>query len=153
VTRDAYRFEVPPVHLLRRGGTEAEPSLPVDFFREWFLTPLGGRLLASTIDGASRDLPPCDGRWFILRHGEATLTLCDELPSTVALDLRMLRTTPASSFEEFRFRGQSLRPHPGDRAEYEDRHSHVQASVDVESVDPAPPDPLAFVDPDRGDAR
>jgi hypothetical protein len=153
VTADAYRFEVPPVGLLRRGGVQAEAGLPVDFFREWFLAPLAGRLLASfagSLDAVG--LPPCRGRWFILRSGDATLTFCDQTPGS--LDIVATRRTQ-STLERLAFKGVSLAPHAGDHSEYEDQRSGVRAIVDVESVDDAPPDAVAFVDPDlesrRGD--
>jgi hypothetical protein len=155
VTNDAYRFEVPPIGLLRRGGAKAEPTLPVGFFREWFLSPFAGRLLASTLASTMgrgpTDLPACKGRWFILRHGEGTVTLCDQ-ERQGSLDILAIRKTN-SSLEELTFRGKSLTPSPGDRAEYADKRSRVRATVEVESIDETPPDPVAFLDPEHGGAR
>jgi hypothetical protein len=156
VTSDAYRFEVPPIGLLRRGGVTAEAGLPVGFFREWFLAPLAGRLLATSTERTSIDRRECPGRWFILRNGEGTTTLCDrEAPPEdrePGLDLFAVRRT-RSSVEELSFRGKSLAPSPGDRTEYDDRRSHVRATVEVESLDESPPEPMAFLDPDHGGAR
>jgi hypothetical protein len=159
VTSDAYRFEVPPIGLLRRGGVSAEAGLPVGFFREWFLLPLAGRLLATSKEGDSIDDVSCAGRWFILRHGEGTTTLCDRDGEASPakdrerrLDLFAVRRT-TSSVEELSFRGHSLTPSPGDRAEYDDRRSRVRATVEVESLDESPPEPVAFLDPDHGGAR
>jgi hypothetical protein len=146
VTPAAYRFEVPPLRLLRRGGAQAEARLPVDFFREWFLAPLDGRLLASVAGTAARGLPACSGQWFVLRRGEATMTVC-ESELREGLEIAATRRTPIA-LERLSFLGTSLSPHAGDRAEYEDLHSGVRASVEVESVDETPPDPLAFADPD-----
>jgi hypothetical protein len=146
ITPSAFRFEVPPLHLLRRGAAQAEARLPVDFFREWFLAPLGGRLLASIAGPAASDLAPCSGQWFVLRRGTATMTVCeDESQDGLAIDAT--RRGPGA-LERLSFRGTSLSPHAGDRAEYEDALSGVRASVEVEKVDDTPPDPLAFADPD-----
>lgn len=146
ITPSAFRFEVPPLHLLRRGAAQGEARLPVDFFREWFLAPLGGRLLASVAGPAATGLPSCSGQWFVLRRGVATMTVCeDEAGERLAIDAT--RRAP-SALERLSFRGTSLSPHAGDRAEYEDVLSGVRASVEVEKVDDTPPDPLAFADPD-----
>jgi hypothetical protein len=153
VTPEAYRFEVPPIGLLRRGGASGDASLPVDFFRQWFLAPFEGRLLASHRgNGAvSRETQPCVGRWYILRWEEGTTTVCDEdVPGR--LEGFAERWTPRS-VEHLTFRGRGLTPSAGDRAEYRDPRSHVTATVEVESVDEAPPDPVAFLDPENGGAR
>jgi hypothetical protein len=166
VTPDSYRFEVPPIGLLRRGGTDADPSLPVEFFRWWFLAPVEGRLLASFAGPslALSDFAACDGHWFVLRRDRATVTLCDdrEGPGSsgqASLDLRASERTPispgpgGSRLERLSFRGLSLAPHAGDLAEYEDARSGVRAHVEVESRDTEAPDPVAFLDPDHGGAR
>jgi hypothetical protein len=146
VTTTAYRFEVPPLRLLRRGGTEGEARLPVDFFREWFLAPLEGRLLASVAGPSGVGLPDCQGQWFILRRNEATTIACED-ERAEGLEIVATRRTPRA-VERFLFHGTSLSPHPGDRAEYENPRMGVRATVEVESLDDAPPDRLAFVDPD-----
>jgi hypothetical protein len=149
VTGDAYRFEVPPLGMVRRGGREADAGLPVDFFREWFLAPLAGRLLAS-FAGSSEDAPGedvCAGDWFILRRGVGTLTFCDRA-APGELEIVGSRLTPKSA-ERLAFKGKSLTPHAGDHAEYEDARSGVRAKVEVESLDDSLPDPVAFLDPDK----
>ncbi len=154
VTPDAYRFEVPPIGLLRRGGELGDPALPVAFFRWWFLAPAEGRLLASYA-GPSLELPDfeaCRGRWFVLRRGASTVTLCDtELAGPALAILASQRTRNRT--ERVSFHGQSLSPRPGDRAAYVDARSGVRADVEVESCDPESPDPIAFLDPDHGGAR
>jgi hypothetical protein len=158
ITPDAYRFEVPPLGLLRRGGREADPALPVTFFRWWFLAPVEGRLLAS-YPGPSLTLPyvaACTGRWFILRRGTSTVTLCEEegdedLPRG---GIQVLATERSEgTLERLSFHGKSLAPHAGDEAEYQDAPSGVRAHVEVESYDADAPDPVAFMDPDHGGAR
>jgi len=153
VTEDAYRLEIPAIGRVRRGGIRPEPGLPVEFFRAWFLAPLAGRLLASfaSAEGLRPEAAPCEGQWFVLRRDGATMTLCDEA-RTRGLSIVAVRRTPGS-LERFAFDGQSLLPHAGDHAEYDDLRSGVRAKVDVESLDDAPPDAVAFVDPDRGGAR
>jgi hypothetical protein len=154
VTPDAYRFEVPPIGLLDRGGEHANPSLPVDFFRWWFLAPVDGRLLASYA-GPSLSLSrvaECRGRWFILRRGASTVTLCDGPEEGRAFEIFGTERTGAKD-ERLSFRGEGLVPHAGDTARYEDVRSGVRAEVDVESRDADMPDPVAFLDPDHGGAR
>jgi hypothetical protein len=158
VTPDAYRFEVPPVELLRRGGRDADPALPVAFFRWWFLAPAEGRLLASYA-GPSLALPhvaECTGRWFILRRGTSTVTLCEEEGDAELRGggIEVLATERTEgTLERLSFHGKSLTPHAGDEAEYEDARSGVRAHVEVESYDQDAPDPVAFLDPDHGGAR
>jgi hypothetical protein len=147
VTPEAYRFEVPTIGVLRRGGVSAEPGLPVSFFRWWFLTPLEGRLLASFVPGA----PKKGSRSFILRRGAATVIVEDAQVST-GLEIVATQRRPGA-FERLSFRGQELAPHAGDRAEYEEAETGVRADVLVESVDPDAPESIAFRDPDHGGVR
>jgi len=154
VTPDAYRFEVPPIGLLDRGGEGASPALPVAFFRWWFLAPVDGRLLAS-YGGPSLSLvhlAECQGRWFILRRGASTVTLCDGAEAGRAFEMFAMERTGTKE-ERLSFHGQGLVPHAGDTARYEDARSGVRAEVDVESRDADTPDPVAFLDPDHGGAR
>ncbi len=149
VTPDAYRFEVPAIGLLRRGGARADPGLPVEFFRWWFLAPFDGRLLAS-FGGralAEQGIVLCDGRLFLLRSGASTVTLCDTSP-TPAGPLEMAASRRGGgALDRISFRGRAD-PRAGDRALYEEMRSGVRVEVDVESPDTDPPDPLAFRDPD-----
>jgi hypothetical protein len=143
VTREAYRFQIPALGLVRRGGAGSDAALPVDFFRWWFLAPLEGRLLAS-LHGT--ELAPCAGLWFILRREEATVALCDAA-SGKGLRLAAMERS-GGTLERLVFDGESFTPHAGDRAAYEDARSGVRAEVVVESLDDTQPDPLAFQDPD-----
>jgi hypothetical protein len=160
VTPDAYRFEVPPIGLLRRGGEASDPALPVEFFRWWFLGGLDGRLLASYAGPslAVARLPACEGRWFVLRRATSTVTLCDRAASGAGLEVRAIERAPSAgrvAAREVRlaFEGASLAPHAGDSSDYEDASSGVRAHVEIESLDAEPPDPVAFLDPDHGGAR
>jgi hypothetical protein len=154
VTHEAYRFEVPPIGLLDRGGERPDPTLPVEFFRWWFLAPVEGRLLAS-YSGPSLSLPhvaECQGRWFVLRRGASTVTLCDEPRAGQGLEWLAVERTDDHD-DKLSFHGLGLVPHAGDTARYEDARSGVRAHVEVESCDLEAPDPLAFLDPDHGGAR
>jgi hypothetical protein len=149
VTPAAYRFEVPAIGLLRRGGARADPGLPVEFFRWWFLAPFDGRLLAS-FGGralAEQGIVLCEGRVFLLRSGGSTVTLCDTT-STLTGPLEMTASRRGEgALDRLSFRGRAD-PRSGDRALYEEVRSGVRVEVDVESSDTDPPDPLAFRDPD-----
>lgn len=154
VTPEAYRFEVPSIGLLEKGGQRADPALPVAFFRWWFLAPVDGRLLAS-FSGPDVSLPhfaACPGRWFVLRRGASTVTLCD-VPKTGGAVEMFATERNGEEDERLSFRGRSLLPQAGDTARYEDGRSGVRAYVEVESLDRDPPDPSAFLDPDHGGGR
>ena len=152
VTLDAYRFEIPAIGLLRRGGAAAEPGLPVEFFRWWFLGPFDGRLLASFGGRAlvEEGIQLCDeGRLFLLRSGASTVSLCETRSAPRGpLEIEASRRG-GGAFDHLSFRG-GADPGAGDRAVYEERRSGVRVEVDVESPDADPPDPLAFRDPDLG---
>jgi hypothetical protein len=149
VTPDAYRFEVPAIGLLRRGGARADPGLPVEFFRWWFLAPFDGRLLAS-FGGralAEQGIVLCEGRVFLLSRGGSTITLCDT-SSTEAGPLEMAASRRGSgALDRLAFHG-GADPREGDCAVYEEARSGVRVEIEVESPDADPPDPLAFRDPD-----
>jgi hypothetical protein len=164
VTPAAYRLELPALGVLRRGGVSPEPGLPIDFFRWWFLSPLDGRLLASSPrsgrveeggrrveEGGREEVSSKGGRWFILRRGAATVILEDaERPG--GLEIVATERRPGA-LEHLAFQGLALAPHSGDRTEYEEARTGVRAEVVVESVDATEPEPVAFLDPDHGGER
>jgi hypothetical protein len=148
VTPDAYRFEVPAIGLLRRGGVRAESGLPVEFFRWWFLAPFEGRLLASFSGRAlaEQGIASCDGRLFLLRSGGSTVSLCDTGPApTGPRDIEASRRG-GGTLDHLSFHGR-VDPRAGDRAVYEEARSGVRVEIEVESPADSP-DPLAFHDPD-----
>jgi hypothetical protein len=125
VTPDAWRLDVPPIHLVRRGGRETPKGTPVGFFRSWFVEPLAGRLLA------------------IGRGGE--LVVRDPFGGTLHVDAESLaagtiRRRSGSSTESFVF-GAS-------HARYVDEGTGLAVDVTMGPVQADPPDPEAFVDPD-----
>jgi hypothetical protein len=148
VTPDAYRFEVPAIGLLRRGGARADPGLPVEFFRWWFLAPFDGRLLAS-FGGralAEQGIALCQGRLFLLRSGGSTVSLCDAGSApTGARDIEASRRG-GGTLDHLSFYGR-VDPRAGGRAVYEEARSGVRVEIEVESPADSP-DPLAFHDPD-----
>ena len=51
VTPDHWRVSAPPMDLLRRGGVDAPPDLPVGFLRWWFFGALAGTLSGVATEG------------------------------------------------------------------------------------------------------
>jgi hypothetical protein len=135
-TPSEWRFEIPPAHILRRGGREADPTFPVGFFRWWFLSPLEGSLVTC---GAARA-----GERFILKDGDAVIDLTDT--RTVPRKVTASRSSRGAS-DRIDFVGASLTPAAGDRAVYDQETTGVHVEVTVESPSDAP-DPAAFLDPD-----
>ena len=148
-TPEHWRFEVPAANVLRRGGRADDASLPIGFFRWWFLAPARGRLLTSlAVPGGER---------FVLRDGASTIDVTD-VPSTRGHGHTLTasrRGGENDSVDLLRFVGAGLVPVSGDHATYDDPSSGVHVEVDVEGPSDAP-DPLAFADPDApasSDAR
>jgi hypothetical protein len=139
-TPDRWRFEVPAANILRRGGREDDPSLPIGFFRWWFLAPLEGRLLTS-VAGGSRER-------FVLRDRDATVDLTDSRGAAgEALHLVSASRRAGDAVDRIAFRGASFAAAAGDSATYDQEGSGVHVEVRIESPADAP-DPAAFVDPD-----
>lgn len=140
VTPEAYRFAVPPISLVRRGGAVAESGLPIGFFRWWFLAPYDGRL--RTIVG--RDL--------VLDDGAGVVTIDDRVDE--GQHLVVARRRHGSTIELLGFRGQADgKRAKGDHATYRNVTTGLTVEVTVEAVGAAPPDPDAFVDPDAEHVR
>lgn len=125
VTRDAWRLVVPAAHVARRGGRESPPGSPIGFFRAWFVDPLGGHLLAL---GRDRELIVRDDDGGTLHIGDGHIVR------------RRGTQTEIFSFD---------RTH----AKYVHATSGLEVEITVGEMQREPPDPEAFVDPDRGGAR
>jgi hypothetical protein len=156
VTDERFRFEVPGIAYVRRGGVgpAAERGLPIGFLRWWLLHPLDGRLLA----GWARD----DGALFLLRQGDETILLREGRSARtrrthVVAALR--EGAPAQSAGQPAPEGGRVQrlewygnapgaPHAGDMARYIDGSSGLEVEVKVEDVQKEPPDQAAFLDPD-----
>jgi hypothetical protein len=144
-TPDRWRFEVPAANILRRGGREDDPSVPIGFFRWWFLAPLEGRLLTSVAGRESEH--------FVLREQSATIDLTDSHGATggVAHVVTASRRA-ADGIDRVAFRGASFAASAGDHATYDQDASGVHVEVSIESPSDAP-DPAAFLDPDSPEGQ
>lgn len=136
VTRDRFRFAVPPMKLERRGG--ADPSdargLPVGFLRWWLLAPLRGDLLFARSTRADAA--------FLLRDGRATVMLRTDGARFFALRREGTRA------EALEWSARGIAPRAGARGRYVDAETGVRVHVVVEEVLAEEPDPAAFDDPD-----
>ncbi len=148
-TRDRYRFAVPPLDVLRRGGPEGDEGAPIGFFRWWFLDPLEGRLLtgrAWPAREASRQGDASEATVFVLRDGAATVTLRTEREGG---ETRLWATRrEGSAVDVLSWSGRSLSPAAGDRASYEQPRTGLRVEVGVELLSADPPEAQAFLDPD-----
>jgi hypothetical protein len=138
VTADRWRVAVPAADVLRRGGAEAPPDLPVAFLRWWFLGPLRGTLFAATREG---------GRpaW-LLRDGDAVLELRLEACARGTM-LRVARRASGRTERVDECRAGAV-PQVGDSVRYVDEAGGLEVDLELESVAAAPPAPEAFDDPD-----
>lgn len=136
-TNDQWRFAVPAASLIRRGGREDDPTLPIGFFRWWFLAPLEGRLLTSVASA--------EATRFILRREGATVDLLDWRAGS--LHEVLASRTVAGLVNRLSFEGRSLSVSAGDHATYDEEATGVHVEVTVESNGEAP-EPAAFEDPD-----
>lgn len=141
ITPQRWRVAVPPLGVLRRGGTDSPADLPVAFLRWWFFTPLEGRLFAAELERGS----PV----WLLRDGDAVVELralgCERGPRLVAARRERGR---AESVDECRA---GIEPSEGDHVRYEDA-SGLAVELVLESVSAEPPAAEAFVDPDTASA-
>jgi hypothetical protein len=144
VTRDQYRFAVPPIHLEKRGGASLDDAkgLPIGMLRWWFLSPLEGRLLFARSSPAS-DLAGSPESMFILRDGAATVAVRTDGKRFTAFRREGERV------EEMEWRGSGLSPEAGAQARYVDGTLGLRVDVVVEDVSSDEPDPEAFADPDQ----
>jgi hypothetical protein len=154
-TRDAWRLEIPAVGILRRGQREADPALPIGFFRWWFLTPLDGKLLTTfdrttACDASGGGVDTLERRAFVLRSDDATIELVDGQHGGWH-HVRAVRRTEGG-VDRLEWTGAELTPRAGDQATYEQPRSGLRVEVLIESMSREPPDALAFVDPDQAPA-
>ena len=138
VTQARWRVAVPPLEIVRRGGTEEPRDMPVSFLRWWFLTPLTGRLFAATFTE--------EGSAWLLRYGNAVIELREaSCPRGTLLQATRRVVGRAETVEECRERGS---PSAGDSARYVDEVTGFCVDVSLESIAEAPPSGEAFQDPD-----
>jgi hypothetical protein len=138
VTQARWRVAVPPLEIVRRGGSEEPRDMPFGFLRWWFLTPLTGRLFAATFTEG--------GSLWLLRYGGAVIELREASCSRGTL-LHAIRRVAghADTVDECRERPT---PTAGDSARYVDEASGLCVEVLLESIAAAPPSAEAFQDPD-----
>jgi hypothetical protein len=139
VTPDRWRIAVPPLSLVRRGGSDEPRELPVAFLRWWFFRPLQGMLFAATNAAGPHGAEPL----LLLRERGAVVEL------RVARCLRVRRRS-ASRTERVEECASQAPPQAGDRVEYEDESSGLVVDLVFESVADEAPREEAFVDPDVG---
>jgi len=148
VTDDQFRFAVPAIAFVRRGGanTKASNGLPIGFFRWWMLHPLDGRLLAAW----TRDA----GALYLLRRGDETVLLREAHIARSRREHLIAARREDGHVERLEWLGRSpVAPHAGDKARYVDGASGLEVEVRVEGVGEHEPDPAAFLDPDAMNAN
>ncbi len=142
ICRDAYRFAVPAIDLVRRGNANTPPEelhgLPIDFLRWWFLEPLGGRLLAAY----DRDAKSA----FVLKHDDSVVRLLSA-PGARSGDrtLTVQRRTRAD-VERIETTA-NLCGH----VHYNQQSTSIDLDVHCEKVNEGTPPARAFADPDDPD--
>jgi hypothetical protein len=145
ITPRRWRIAVPPIDLVRRGGSEDPPGLPVGFLRWWFFEPLEGTLFAASFRGG-------DKLWLVRRGGavvELLLRACaGDGRSLEAIRRSGGRTEAVTERERGCGAGFHLVPSAGDTVDYRDGSSGLAVEIHVESVGAAPPGGEAFEDPE-----
>ena len=122
-TPERWRFEVPAANILRRGGRDDDPNVPIGFFRWWFLAPLEGSLLTS--------IDTDDSERFVLRNHDATIDLSDArhgVGHTVTASRRAF-----GNVDRIAFHGSSFSVAAGDHATYDQETSGVHVEVTIEA--------------------
>jgi hypothetical protein len=138
VTPDRWRVAVPPAGIVRRGGLDEPPDLPIAFLRGWFFRPLAGVLFAAAAE-------PEGPTWLLRDEGaivEVRSRRCD-------LGARLVATRHehghTESIDECR---SSAAPRAQDRVHYEDATTGLAVDLVLEAVGTDPPPSQAFDDPD-----
>jgi hypothetical protein len=139
-TPDRYRLAVPDLDLVERGGASAPPHLPIELFREWFMAPLGGRLLAAATQGRERI--------FILKGQGRSLELRIGPADEGGRRHYALRKYDERGGELAEWRARSLWPSEGDVVRFHRPSLGLELAVEIESVSSEPPDPAAFEPPE-----
>jgi hypothetical protein len=138
VTRGRWRVAVPPLDLMRRGGTDEPEDLPVGFLRWWFFTPFEGTLFAATLMQ--------QGMLWLLREGEAVIEVRVG-PCPRGERLTAARRAPHRTEQVDECRAVAV-PRPGDSVRYVDEANGMRVDIVLESVAGVPPEEEAFRDPD-----
>ncbi|HEX7667224.1 MAG TPA: hypothetical protein VF407_21985 [Polyangiaceae bacterium] len=157
VTRDAWRFAVPSLDVVRHsqdGDTDDDKAagFPIGFFRWWFLEPLDGKLLTAF------DLPLSEEdrkyatalHYLVLRKDESTVGLKIADTPRGRLYFATRRTVGQRSVDHLHWASHAFSPEPGLGASYTQTGTGIRVDIEVESISPDEPDPAAFLDPDHG---
>jgi hypothetical protein len=144
VTKQRWRVAVPPLDVVRRGGSENPLGLPVGFLRWWFVSPFDGTLFAASV-GPSQE--------WLLRDRDAVIDL-RMTSSNGRAHVTATRRLPghAERIDECGTGASPLAAAAGDRVAYVDETTGLRVTVAVESIGAAPPDPEAFKNPDPEEA-
>lgn len=137
VTRDRYRFSIPPMKLEKKGGVDLSDArgLPVGFLRWWFLSPLEGRLLLARSGRTEAS--------FLFRDGPATVTVRTDGEHFVGI------RKESRHLEGIEWSSHGLVQASGARGSYVDGDWGTRVDVVVEELLPDEPDPAAFLDPEE----
>jgi hypothetical protein len=139
ITPEQWRVAVPPLGIVRRGGRDEPPDVPVAFLRWWFFHPLEGRLVAATAR------PPAG---WLLRDDDAVIEVREQACGRgVGLEVTR-RERDAGHVDSLAVCRHAGPPSPGDHVTYEDRTTGLGIALTLETLAAGPPMAEAFADPD-----
>jgi hypothetical protein len=143
VTPQRWRVAIPMLGIVRRGGEDEPPDLPIAFLRGWFFRPMAGTLFAAEFEP--------EGPTWLLRDGRAVIELrarrCERGPRLLVTR----REGPhAESVDECHAEAE---PRNGDHVAYRDETTGLAVELTLESVASEPPVAEAFEDPDKENER
>lgn len=141
-TPSRYRLAIPDLDVIERGGESAPAHLPIELFREWFLAPLGGRLLAAGHVGGER--------FFILKGRGRSLELRVGPRGADGRRHYAIRKHDARGGESAEWNGRALWPSIGETVHFYRPAAALELVVEIEGVSSEAPDPAAFEPPEEG---
>ena len=139
-TPERYRLAVPDLDIVEQGGTSAPTHLPIELFREWFMTPLGGRLLAA---GTTRS----GDRIFILKANARSLELRIGAVDVAGRRRYSIRKHDATGGESAEWEARTLWPGVGDVVRFRRPSMGLELAVEIEGLSSDPPEDAAFDPP------
>jgi hypothetical protein len=126
------------VGIVRRGGADEPPDLPIAFLRGWFFRPLQGTLFGAAYEP--------EGPAWLLRDGDAVVEArsrrCDRGWRLLATRREHGRT---ESVDECRH---DVLPEAGDHVAYRDEATGLSVDLVIEATSTGAPPEDAFRDPD-----
>ncbi len=145
-TPERYRLAVPDLDIVEEGGTSAPTHLPIELFREWFINPLGGRLLAA---GATRG----GERFFILKSQARSIELRIGTADVSGRRHYSIRKHDATGGESAEWHARTLWPAVGDVVRFRRPSLGLELAVEIEGLSAEPPEDAAFDAPIGEGAR